>query len=605
MDFKRYYQSSKDYFWAWEDAGDVIAVTGGSTIAYTKYAAELLETLAENGLPSFGAFLLTMIATNNTIDDSLHQVKEKVAALSSVFPKEVNFGAEFFHDAFAFLEILRGLPAEYKTGKRRQVLLQTIFAEGHNKFNVSTSKGLVLALKDKRRDRNRTRETAELIRQTTIRDFRSIALLLRQFSDAASIIKAMGELPELEEAELQLLESTSVQKETYEDFVEELMDHPHTFHIAALIKPIWAGFNIPIFNAHPSEQPLGGVSDLSNKGDFDKLLLSEFANDDLVFMNRVANNEALYIHREMPPVRDKLHRVILVDISLKAWGTPKILAFATYIAIARHPKTLSECSAFVVGNTYTAVSCYDTGQVIDALQQVDAGLHAAKGLAAFLEAHKQDKQLEIFYITTTDALKYPQVQAVMAAYNPLFKYIITATADGELNFYQNKNNARRRLQTIRLPLEKLWVKNTAKNKTFVPLKAKPAQDAAYLPLLLPLPRKVKKMLVVNGGEKYCVANRCLLKQASDKDRTQVNGWELVLKNVPGNAFYEIGKMDSGEVIFLHYNLQNQELHIVNLHTKQQAKTIFDKWKKAGCKEFLFDRDQKFKFYHYNLHIFSF
>ena len=40
---------------------------------------------------------------------------------------------------------------------------------------------------------------------------------------------------------------------------------------------------------------------MTNKGDFHRMLLSEFANEDDVFINRVANNEALYIQREIPP----------------------------------------------------------------------------------------------------------------------------------------------------------------------------------------------------------------------------------------------------------------------------------------------------------------
>ena len=89
----------------------------------------------------------------------------------------------------------------------------------------------------------------------------------------------------------------------------------------------------------PGDQPLGGFSDLSNKGDFDKLLISEFANDELLLLSRVANNEALVLHREIPPGTDDLQRVVLLDVSLKSWGNPRILAYATMLAIARHPRT--------------------------------------------------------------------------------------------------------------------------------------------------------------------------------------------------------------------------------------------------------------------------
>jgi MoxR-vWA-beta-propeller ternary system domain bpX0 len=66
-----YYQSYNNYFWQWEEDGDVLAITGGSTIAYKQQVAEILLGLAENGLPPFGSVLLVMIGSNVTMDDSV------------------------------------------------------------------------------------------------------------------------------------------------------------------------------------------------------------------------------------------------------------------------------------------------------------------------------------------------------------------------------------------------------------------------------------------------------------------------------------------------------------------------------------------------------
>ncbi|MGG9962277.1 ribosomal protein L7/L12 [Ferruginibacter sp. SUN106] len=588
MNFSDYYQSYKDYFWAWEEDAEVLVIPGGSTIAYREQAATMLTDLAEQGLPTFGAFLLAMIATNKTIDDSLALIRSKV---NDIFNKEADVSysyPEAIDVAFTFLRILEKVPGEYKTGKRRQILLQTIFKNAHNRLNPSTSKGIATGLKNNIKGRSRLSRQKAFDTRVFLKDFNVIALLFRTFPTVQSIIDAMGELPELEESDIPLLEDITVSDTSYEDFVEELMSNPKTFEAGALIKPIWAGFNIPIFNAHPSEQPLGGVSDLSNKGDFDKLLVSEFANDDLIFMNRIANNEALYLHREMPPVKDKLHRTILIDISLKNWGTPKILAYASYIAIARHPKALTESRAFVVGNDCTPVSCNDTGAIIDGLQKVDAGLHAGKGLAAFLEANKHDKQLEIFYITTAAALQYPEVQLQLATYSSFFKYLITTDAEGEINFYRKKNNAQKHLQTIRLPLHKLWAKKLPQRET--PVVTLAPNDLP--PLLLPTPFGIKKVLPLDE-EVYCVANHCLMRRSKLHNVKTGKGWQMLLRNIPVNALYEIGKQESGEIFFLIFNLQNKELSITNLDTLQTAKALFKEWKGKHFKEFLFNKYGKF------------
>ncbi|GAB2813582.1 ribosomal protein L7/L12 [Ferruginibacter profundus] len=588
MNFSDYYQCYNDYFWTWEEDAEVLSIPGGSTIAYREHVATILTDIAEQGLPPFGSFLLAMIATNKTVDDSLQLVRSRVADSIEKKDNVVFLHIDAVDHAFTFLRMLERIPPEYKTGKRRHILLQTIFRNAHNRLNPSTSKGIATGLKDNIKGRTRLLRKKDFDNRILLKDFNVIALLIRTFPTVQSIIDAMGELPELEESDMPLLEDITVSDTHYEDFVEELMSNPQTFQAGALIKPIWAGFNIPIFNAHPSEQPLGGVSDLSNKGDFDKLLVSEFANDDLIFMNRIANNEALYLHREMPPVKDKLHRTILIDISLKNWGTPKILAYASYIAIARHPKALTESRAFVVGNYCTPVACNDAGAIIDGLQKVDAGLHAAKGLAAFLEANKQDKQLEIFYITTAAALQYPQVQLQLATYQSFFKYLITTDAAGEINFYRKKNNVQKHLQTIRLPLNKLWAKKLPQRE--VPETVIVPND--FPPLLLSTPYGIKKILPLDE-EVYCVANRCLLRRSKADHTKSGKGWQMVLKNVPVNALYEIGKQESGEIFFLIFNLQNKELSITNLDTQQTAKALFKEWKGKYLKEFLFNKYGKF------------
>ena len=57
-----------------------------------------------------------------------------------------------------------------------------------------------------------------------------------------------------------------------------------------------------------------------------------------VLMSRLANNESLFHHREVPPADNHYSRIILLDTTLKNWGTIKTISFATMLAIANHPK---------------------------------------------------------------------------------------------------------------------------------------------------------------------------------------------------------------------------------------------------------------------------
>lgn len=591
-----YFRSYEKYFWLWEDEAEVLSINGGSTIAYTEELIPILTSLAEKGLPSFGAILLAMIAINKTEVNSLDFVYK---ILSSLKFRE-QYTDLYLKESFDFLTILQSLPEEYKTGKRKQILLTTIFENAHNRANYATSRGIVNVIREKKR-RTHFQKSSVLTENVFAKDVKVLQILSRNFTSIQTIIDAMGDLPEIEEDLFPQLDTRSETDVIYEDFVEELMDNSQTFQIGALIKPIWAGFNVPIFNAHPSEQALGGVSDLSNKGDFNKLLVSEFANDDLLFMSRLANNEALYLHREMPPITDKLQRIMLIDISLKTWGIPKILAYACSLAISKHPKSKGESKLFLVGDTFLPMKYEKASNVIDGLQQVAIGLNAQKGIAAFLESNKQNKQLEIFYITTPEGLKYPEIARLLAENNSLFKYIITTNIEGDICFYKNKNNAFKHLQTLKLPLDKLW------KKPLKPFEQKhipyvPESNEVY-PLLLPLPNKRSRLIPI-GNEVYFVANRCLFRIVNFGNNISKKGYELVLKNVPTNCNYELGKTAKGIILFLSFNPQNREVIITDFETLQYAKAYFSEWKSTQFKEFIFLREQ-FTFLVRNQYIYTF
>ncbi|HLO53109.1 MAG TPA: ribosomal protein L7/L12 [Saprospiraceae bacterium] len=583
MNANDYFRSYVKYFWLWEDETEVLAINGGSTIAYTEELIPIMDTIAERGLPSFGAILCALIAINKTEENSLDFVYKILSALEF----NEHFKNSDLEESFNFLAILQSLPDEYKIGKRKQILLTTIFENAHNRIKSSTSKGIVNVLKEKKR-RTSFQKLSVLTKSVLAKDIKVFQILSRKFTNIQSIIDEMGNLPEIEEELLPQLDTRSTTEKNYKDFVEELMDNSQTFQIGALIKPIWAGFSVPIFNAHPSEQPLGGVSDLSNKGDFDKLLISEFANDDLLFMSRLANNEALYLHREMPPITDKLQRIMLIDISLKTWGIPKILGYASSLAISKHPKSKSESKLFLVGDTFLQMEYEKASSIIDGLQQVALSLNAQKGIAAFLESNKQNKQLEIFYITTPEGLKYPEIARILADNHTLFRYIITTNMDGNIHFYKNKNNAFKHLQTIKLPLEKLW------EKPLKPFEQKiipyvPASKEVY-PLLLPLPKKRSRLIPI-GNEVYFVSNRCLFRIVNFGNQTNKKGCELILTNVPTNSNYELGKTDKGIILFLSFNPQNREVIITDLETLQYAKVFFHDWKYTRTNEFIFLREQ--------------
>ncbi|MCZ8285212.1 MAG: hypothetical protein O9353_07115, partial [Bacteroidia bacterium] len=298
-----------------------------------------------------------------------------------------------------------------------------------------------------------------------LQDFRVIALLNKRYPTPTSIINQIAGIPDMPE---ELILEESGQKPV-EAFVNELVENVKTFHVGSLVKRIWSGLNIPVHSSLPSQQPLGGFSDITNKGDFDKLLLSEFANEDLLFMTRLANNEALYIQREVPPESNRLERVILIDVSLKNWGTPKTIAFATMLAIARHPKTTISCKAYVIGHDCHPIGIDSVHRLIDGLQIVEGGLHPARGLDAFFKQFPSAENREVFLITEPSTLKQGDMLRAMQEYQPLIHYVIYTDADGNIDVYKKQQNSKKHLQHLLLPLQSLWQKPKPKTQEPPPM----------------------------------------------------------------------------------------------------------------------------------------
>jgi hypothetical protein len=398
MQAQNYFQSYEDYFWEWETTEDGLYLTipKAKTIAHSETVLELLQALSEESIPPFGSLLLAIIASNVLSEDSFHSL------LYYVERKEVLIDGKYVPNIRAAMEFLSKIQElrEYKKGSKRLLLFKTIFSDCHKRISSEKSKIIL----DDYKTNSISLEKIGFNQNNFANDFKVFELLNRKFPTAKSIVDAMKGLPtdaveeQISEAVLDQVEVTDVPK----DFISQLIQEDKTFHVGSLIKRIWSGLNIPLHHNMPSSQPLGGISDLTNKGDFDKLLLSEFAQDDDVFMSRIANNEALYIQREVPPEADQFERIILIDSTLKNWGNAKVLNFATALAIAKHPKTDIKCKLFVLGTTFSEVLYSSVDEVIDGLDMLNPTLDCSW---VYITANKKETGSGRFFVTSEDSLR--------------------------------------------------------------------------------------------------------------------------------------------------------------------------------------------------------
>ena len=584
MEFQYYFQSYHSYFWEWEENSDGLFLTipNARTIAHQDHVLQILEHLSDESIPPFGALLLAMIATNadesQVLSGWLNPMKSKVKIVEGKQIPDINA-------AISFLENLK-LLSGFKKGNNRLMLFKTIFSNCHNRISPEKAKFIL----EQYKNTPISLDKAPFNEANFINDFKVFELLHKKFPTKEAILNAMQGL-ELEVVAEQLGETLLEQgldSGKPQDFIEQLIQDDKTFQVGSLIKRIWSGLTIPFHQNVPSSQPLGGISNLTNKGDFDKLLISEFAQDDMIFMSRVANNEALYIQREVPPEANKFERIILIDSSLRNWGNPKNINVATALAIATHPKTDITCRIFVLGDSFEELFFSTVEEVIEGIYKLSPKQDCSEGLSKCMLWETPDSNHEVFFITSQETLHFPSIQKTMSDYFEAIKYVITTHYDGTVHIFRNQNKGKKLVQKMILPLETLWKRDEIKNKTKI-IDPSITDVVHNYPLLYALPHNPIATFYLDDYYYFLTSNKSLAVSQLDltlnashfSSNSYIHhecykGTSILFENISikGGGVYGLGKNRDGDLVLCYYFINQSELCYLNLNTKAFAKTTF-------------------------------
>ncbi|AZB08688.1 hypothetical protein EG344_07530 [Chryseobacterium sp. G0162] len=509
MELKAYFQSYENYFWEWKTDEDVpgdsgyndnnlLSIPGVGAIAYRPYIIEILKELQPQGWPPFGALLMVLYAMQEGYTDFAGPLRYTADFYSM---GNFDFNAE---REIEFLEKIKALPRLYKQKQNKIVLLQTLFKDSHNRISSLQAEAHLRIYYKRPQELAVSAEKQHAGPSVLNKDLTAIDLN-QKFPTVQSIIDAMKGLIEEPELNDEVVEEDAT-ADTNKDFIRELINEPKTFQIGSLIKRIWSGLKIPMRHLSPGEQPIGGISDMTNKGDFHRMLLSEFANDEDIFMNRVANSEALYIQREIPPEENIFERIILIDTSLRNWGTPKVLAFASAIAIIKHPKAHSECKVMALGQAAIPISLNKVEAVIENLNQVSPVLEVSEALDKFFKDEYPQKDIEVFFITHQENFEDEKIQRVVNQNRDRLKFLVATTSDGEINFYKHHKGVRKHIQKIRLPLHELWANPPQQKRAESNSNGKKTDLPLNYPILFPTPvNKIAQFLY--EGEFFILSSK--------------------------------------------------------------------------------------------------
>lgn len=489
-----YFSPKRDYFWKWAENASVIEWrTQSATICYRDDLAYILRQFPEK-LPRLGSVLLVMYACNNEI-----AVAEQFA-LRSMLGKERTVHVGRVKNAIDFLNMIHTLPPSFRSGTRRIQLVKEIFND-EKSLEIESSSISINELQSGRMD-------------ARLMDPQGYTEVADVMADLNCLIRASEKFPTYESLELflkagveSLPEPPAIEipeEKHFNDLFDELLEDPETAGVSRLARRLLSVIHIPIHARAGGEDSYGGIADITNRGNYDKLLLSELAQDELLLTARLVNNEALYFRREEPPAKPRNKRVLLIDASIKMWGMPRVYAIAAALAFSRNSKHGEQIEAYVLKETmFEKISLADKAGVIDALTQLHPALHPGKALVCAVRELSNGEETEFILFTEERQLKHAGFYADFFKVKEKISFAITVDREGDIRFAEYSNGLAKVLNEAKLDLHEMLhppeKKAAMQGTKYSKLTERPLDRTTFaffakpkLPLLMPKKRAAMK-----------------------------------------------------------------------------------------------------------------
>ena len=385
-----YFRSMPFSPWKWAENGSVIVWRDGTTIAFREEIVEVVAALDPNKLPSFGSIVLFFMACRNRMpkpSEILYSLvspespeAEVVSASGLTIPCPARATVE---QLLAKVKEIALLPETLRGQTRAkcrlaEALFEDVFTPVHLS-RISLQQFAQRPLSDEKL--NASEDTLDLNQQ--VHDLTLLCFGFSRHSLASLELRARTGLETLPEAaDLPVLPSDRARR-----LVDELLKDTEHRMVGQMARELMAAVRLPRQLSQQEDLPSGGVSDLSNRGHLDRLLLSELAHDDLTLVMRIALNESLYLRHETPAHHPPTSLCILLDSGIRIWGLPRVFATAAALAMV-----ISESKSACVktwrakGSDVRPVALLHREGIIDHLGQLEIEAHPGAALNAFDKA---------------------------------------------------------------------------------------------------------------------------------------------------------------------------------------------------------------------------
>ncbi|MEZ6057551.1 MAG: hypothetical protein R3C01_12690 [Planctomycetaceae bacterium] len=464
----RYLIPSQPTFWAWGEDGNVVEYVDefgrSGTLAFRQQLLAALTPFANRSLPSLELVFLVLAACRDNWPDVSRRLREDRVALGDN-PRPMM--QQWWLSSLVALDRVHELPQQIRTNAAAVATIVEIALERHPRtFDVADDVLAILA--QSRWMQDRVLPEATVAREVErIQDLTSLPGALARLS-VDRVLTRMGtsldQLPEVPaEREEVVEELPPLEQRTVRQLLEELKDDEEHGELVRLVRMVSAVLTLPRELTIPEELPQGGVSDITNRGVLDRLLLSELANDDDTLMTRIALNEALYIRRESPPADPPRERALLIDAGIRMWGLPRLCATAVGLSLA------SKLTGAVAVRVYRSsdagpqpVDLTTRAGLTEHLSALDTLTHPGENLAAWLEALNDRSNgasasplVDRILITGEDVASDLAFRRQLQESGVVPCYLITVNRAGHVRLLQQTPLGEKQLRELWLDLDSL------------------------------------------------------------------------------------------------------------------------------------------------------
>ncbi len=442
-------------FWRWTVDAEIVVWASGDTLAFYPEIDAVLTRLQPNGFPRFEEILLVMAACRTswrtTQGGAQHfgqHVDEIDPASWGGFP-----GREWKEQLLTKLDRVHEMAERAGCGMETTLeILEVVFLDHSDHLEAGDAASVLEMIRQGTaatliRDHFRVAQISPSI-QGTLKTLRNLNATLDALPDLdIDGLKRTGLPGELGAADIQRLPFVERVRSLVRQLREE--DETEMAGLARIAQSLSAVVQLPRPLSEPEELPLGGYSDIANRGNLDRLLVSELAQDPEVLAVRVALNEALYLRREAPPKQPARRRAIFVDVGIRLWGLPRVFAHSLALAFVMQSENDAEITVSTAQNGELWAAKVDTRDgLADLLERLTPEPHPGQAVSQFLHAF-MESGLEIDCIVIThpavltdrhfrDSLRqHPDAEFFLATVDGLGNYRLQARSSAGIRELQH------------------------------------------------------------------------------------------------------------------------------------------------------------------------